>query len=71
MTRLLPLQGLIKNIKGEIPPTQSRLYVPKERAYQLLKAWTGQDFDRDIEAWENWVNEHPHVIPPNHDRNHQ
>jgi hypothetical protein len=64
MTRLFPLQGLIKNIRGDVPQMQRRLYVPKERAYQLLKAWTGQDFGEDIEAWENWVNEHPDVIHP-------
>jgi hypothetical protein len=65
MTRLLPLRGLIMNIKGELSQTQRRLYIPKERAYELLKALTGQDFGEDIEAWENWVNEHLDVTPSN------
>ncbi len=42
-----------------------RSYLSQEKAYQLLKAWTGQDFGLDIEAWENWVKEHPHIVPPN------
>jgi hypothetical protein len=65
MTRLLPLQGLIKNMKGEIPKRQ-RAYLPQDRAYQLLKDWTGRDFGLDVEAWENWVKEHPHIIPSKH-----
>ncbi len=36
----------------------------EERAYELLKNWTGQDFGRDIEAWSNWVNKHPNIIRP-------
>lgn len=62
MTRLIPLHGLIKNMRGEIP-TMQRSYIPPERAYQLLKTLTGQDFGRDIEAWDNWVKEHPHIAP--------
>lgn len=62
MTRLLPLQGLIKNIRGEITQKHGRLYLPKDRAYQLLKDWTGQDFGEDIDAWENWVRKHPNII---------
>jgi hypothetical protein len=65
MTQILPLQGLILNIKGEIPQTQRKLYIPKERAYELLKAWTGQDFGEDIEAWTSWVKKHPNIIRPN------
>jgi hypothetical protein len=62
MTRLLPLQGLIKNMAGEISKNNMRVYMPKEKAYELLKEWTGQDFGQDIEAWKNWVEKHPDII---------
>jgi hypothetical protein len=65
MTRLLPLKGLIKNIKGDIPQRHVRLYLPKDRAYQLLKELTGQDFGEDINAWKNWIIAHPNVINQN------
>ncbi len=61
MTRLLPLQGLILNLRGEVSPRLTKVYLPKETAYQLLKTWTGKDFGWDIEAWENWVSKHPHL----------
>jgi hypothetical protein len=62
MTRLLPLQGLIKNMTGEISENNMRVYMPKEKAYELLKEWTDQDFGQDIEAWKDWVKKHPNII---------
>ncbi|NJR31863.1 MAG: hypothetical protein HC778_02025 [Chamaesiphon sp. CSU_1_12] len=64
MTRLLPLQILIKNLKGEIPASQVKIYISKDRAYQLLKEWTGQDFGEDIKAWQAWVKKNPNRIEP-------
>jgi hypothetical protein len=28
--------------------------MPKEKAYQSLKALSGEDFGDDIDAWEKW-----------------
>jgi hypothetical protein len=53
--RLTPIQGLLKNLKGEIPQYMRREYMPKERAYEKLKAMTGQDFGDDSVAWEEWI----------------
>ena len=32
-----------------------REYLPKDVAYEKLKAMTGQDFGDDPDAWERWV----------------
>ena len=58
MSRLLPLEGLLLNLKQEIPVENKRVYITKERAYELLKEWTGEDFGIDnLDAWEKWVKE--------------
>ncbi|QDU75375.1 hypothetical protein Pan97_24050 [Bremerella volcania] len=54
MPRLKLLDGLLKNLKGEIPPNH-RTYRPVHRAYELLKFHTGQDFGDDYEKWEQWI----------------
>ena len=53
--RLTPVEGLLKNFKGEIPPHMRREFLPREVAYEKLKAMTGQDFGDDIVAWEDWI----------------
>jgi hypothetical protein len=55
--RLTPVDRLLKNLKGDIPPYMRREYLPKNVAYEKLKAMTGQDFGDDHEAWERWVRE--------------
>jgi hypothetical protein len=47
---------------GEISENNMRVYMPKEKAYELLKEWTDQDFGQDIEAWKDWVKKHPNII---------
>jgi len=58
MSQLMPLEGLLLNLKGEIPPTR-RQHLPKEKALELLIAWTGKDFGYDVAAWELWISKHP------------
>jgi hypothetical protein len=58
MSHLTPLAGALKNLKQEVPPQRRRDYVPRERALELLKQWTGQDFGYDLDKWEAWIAEH-------------
>ena len=60
--RLTLLEGLLKNLKQEIPPYVRREYLTREAAYQKLKAFTGQDFGYDAERWEVWIREHPNPV---------
>jgi len=34
-----------------------REFLPKDLAYEKLKAMTGQDFGDDYERWESWIQE--------------
>jgi hypothetical protein len=52
---MTPLEGALKNLKQEIPPARLREYIPRERALELLKQWTGKDFGYDVEKWEAWI----------------
>jgi hypothetical protein len=58
MAHMMPLEGALKNLKQEVPPARRREYVPRERALELLKQWTGQDFGFDVHKWEAWIAEH-------------
>ena len=56
--RLSLYDGLIKNLKQEIPTRMRREYLTSEKAHERLKELTGQDFDiDDIDGWENWIHE--------------
>jgi hypothetical protein len=46
------------NLAGEIAQGR-REYLPRERAYELLREWTGQDFGYDIAQWRAWIRSHP------------
>ena len=58
MSHMFPLEGALKNLKQEVPPERRREYIPRERALELLKQWTGQDFGLDVAKWEAWIAEH-------------
>jgi hypothetical protein len=58
MSQMMPLEGALKNLKQDIPPERRREYLPRERALELLKEWTGQDFGFDVPKWEAWIAEH-------------
>ena len=58
MAHMIPLEGALKNLRQEIPPDRRREYVTRERALELLRKWTGQDFGFDADQWENWISEH-------------
>jgi hypothetical protein len=53
--RLTPIERLLKNLKGEIPPYMRREFLPKDVAYEKPKQMTGQDFGDNVEQWEAWV----------------
>lgn len=55
MSKLLPFQGLLLNLSGKIRPQLRREYLTKDRAYELLKEWTGQDFGYDVKKWSSWI----------------
>ena len=61
MSHLFPFEGLILNLKQEIRPGR-RAYLTKEKAYETLKKWTGQDFGYDVAAWEKWLTDHNEII---------
>ena len=58
MSRILPLRGLVMNLAGEIREGR-REYLPRERAYSLLREWTGKDFGYDASRWRSSVRTHP------------
>ncbi|HEX9062688.1 MAG TPA: hypothetical protein VF941_21160 [Clostridia bacterium] len=55
ISKLLPIEGYLKNLKQEISPRTKRLYMSKEQAYEMLKKYTGKDFGYDIKAWEKYI----------------
>jgi hypothetical protein len=55
MSQLTPYRGLLMNLRGEIPENRRREYLPRERALELLRQWTGQDFGLDADRWESWL----------------
>lgn len=57
MSQLTPYEGLIKNLRQDIPKTQLREYLTREQAYERLKQWSGQDFGLDADRWQSWAAE--------------
>ena len=57
MMRLTPIERLLKNLAGEIPPRMRREFLAVDIAYEKLKAMTGEDFGMDVERWRSWVAE--------------
>lgn len=55
MSNLLPLAGLLKNLKQEIPTTRRREYLTRNDALEELKRLTGKNFGFNIEEWENYL----------------
>ena len=55
--RLTPIERLLRNFRGDIPSYMRREFLPKDLAYEKLKAMTGQDFGDDYERWESWIQE--------------
>jgi hypothetical protein len=43
------------NLRGEIPAYRRREFLPPERALELLREGTGQDFGLDTDRWESWL----------------
>jgi hypothetical protein len=41
--------NLVENLRGTVPV--STAFIPKERAYELLKSVSGEDWGYDAEAW--------------------
>jgi hypothetical protein len=46
------------NLRGDIDPARRREYLPKDKALELLRKWSGQDFGYDFDAWKAWIREH-------------
>ncbi len=61
MSQIQFLLLLLMNLKQHIPRGR-REYLPRDRAYELLKAHTGKDFGDQIEQWEAWVEQNPDSI---------
>jgi hypothetical protein len=62
VARLTPLQGLLLNLNQEIE-RWDRAYLTQEKALQMLKNVTGQDFGYDVEKWKEWLIANKHSIP--------
>lgn len=65
MPILFPYEGLILNMKQELPKNHPA-YLSVDEAYQMLKQDTGQDFGYDIDAWEEWLTDQNQVIDSKH-----
>jgi hypothetical protein len=55
MARMVPLVGLLKNLKQEIPKSRRREYLTKDQAYERLKMLTGKDYSHQVEQWEVYL----------------
>lgn len=55
MSRMMPLDGALKNLKQEIPPGRRKDYLTREEALDLLVKWTGQNFGFDADKWADWL----------------
>jgi len=56
--RLSLFEGLLKNLKQEIPPRMRREYLTREEAHTRLRELTNQEFGIDeILKWEHWLRE--------------
>jgi hypothetical protein len=54
MPHVYPFQGLLLNLEEKVS-RDSRIYLPKEEAYRMLKRWTGQDFGYDVAKWREYI----------------
>ena len=61
MSQISFLDGLLMNLRQEIQRGR-REYLSQDRAYELLKQSTGQDFGYDFDQWETWIVQHPKSI---------
>lgn len=55
MTRLRPFQILLMNLDEKISSSNIKIFLPKEKAYEILKEKTGQDFGYDVSEWRLWL----------------
>jgi hypothetical protein len=51
------------NLAGELGEGR-REYLPREKALELLRERTGQDFGFDVQQWRKWIRAHPHRLSP-------
>jgi hypothetical protein len=58
MSYLRPFKGLLLNLEGSIDPARRREYLPKEKALDLLRKWSGRDFGYEVESWRAWIRQH-------------
>jgi hypothetical protein len=52
--RISPNKYLLYNLEGRFSEETSAYFLPKEKAYEALKKYTGQDFGYDVKAWKRW-----------------
>jgi hypothetical protein len=52
--RLKPEELFIENLAGNISKATMQ-YMPKERALELLRKSSGQDFGYDVAKWREWL----------------
>jgi hypothetical protein len=58
MSRILPFEGLLMNLRREIPASRKRQYLTPEQARDSLMRRTNQDFGLDADRWEEWLRLH-------------
>ena len=49
------VEGLLKNLRGEVPSYMRHEFMTKEAARQRLMKLTSQDFGMDASEWESWI----------------
>jgi hypothetical protein len=63
MSLLTGYELLVLNLAEKIPLERRAVYMPKERAHELLVQITGQDHGYDVESWRKWLTENGLLRP--------
>lgn len=54
--RLKPEELFIENLAGNISK-ETMQYMTKERALDMLKKASGEDFGYDVDQWKSWLDQ--------------
>ena len=54
---------LLRNFEQRVS-SRSLYFMPREKAYEGLKSFTGEDFGDDVQRWRKWGIEHGHLREP-------
>lgn len=55
MSLLTPAQFLIHNLEGKVGSKSPRIYLPPDKALEVLRRISGEDFEFDGKQWRAWI----------------